>query len=181
MRFAIAASALVAVASAGQYQSPPPSSSPSVSAPASQVWTTSTVYSTTEVTITSCASTVTNCPAHPESQTETQVVTSWVAVSTTVCPVTESSSSPGAPVQSSSWPASPVKSSSTPGAPVQSSTWVPPPSSKPYPPSSSPAGGVIPSTCATVTETCTVTVTAPYKPSYPAGTGSSAPYKSGTG
>ncbi|KAK5278140.1 hypothetical protein LTR16_008951, partial [Cryomyces antarcticus] len=40
---------------------------------------TSTVYSTQEVTVTSCASTITNCPAH-----STVVVTSVVAISTTI-------------------------------------------------------------------------------------------------
>ncbi|KAK1140818.1 hypothetical protein N8T08_009814 [Aspergillus melleus] len=46
--------------------------------------TTSTVYATSEITITSCAPTVTNCPAD-----STTVVTSTIPVSTTVCPVTE--------------------------------------------------------------------------------------------
>ena len=46
--------------------------------------TTSTVYETQTFTITSCAPTVTDCPAE-----STKVVTSVVAVSTTVCPVTE--------------------------------------------------------------------------------------------
>ena len=145
MRFAIVASALVAVVSAG------------VKFPASgdnDVWTTSTVYSTQEVTITSCAATVTNCPAHPEKQTETTVVTSVIAVSTTVCPLTVSPSH------------------------GYNSTAPPPPP----PPSSPPGGAIIPppsSVCATVTETCTVTVTAPYK-TYPAGTASSS-YHSGSG
>ena len=42
------------------------------------------VYSTTRVTVTSCAPTVTNCPDH-----STVVITSVIPVSTTVCPVTE--------------------------------------------------------------------------------------------
>jgi hypothetical protein len=50
--------------------------------PASASMTTSTVYSTQEITITSCAPTVTNCPAKSIS-----VLTSVVAVSTTVVPV----------------------------------------------------------------------------------------------
>ena len=148
MRFAIVASALVAVVSAG------------VKFPASgdnDVWTTSTVYSTQEVTITSCAATVTNCPAHPEKQTETTVVTSVIAVSTTVCPLTASSTPVGGYNSTSSKPPPPPPSS-TPGGPI-----IPPPSS----------------VCATVTETCTVTVTAPYK-TYPAGTATSS-YHSGSG
>lgn len=46
--------------------------------------TTSTIYETQTFTITSCAPTVTDCPAE-----STKLVTSVVAVSTTVCPVTE--------------------------------------------------------------------------------------------
>ncbi|OCK72754.1 hypothetical protein K432DRAFT_430905 [Lepidopterella palustris CBS 459.81] len=64
--------------------------------------TTSTVYSTQLVTVISCAPTITNCPADA-----TKVVTSIIAISTTVCPVTEAeavaSSTPStlaAPVQS---------------------------------------------------------------------------------
>jgi hypothetical protein len=34
---------------------------------------------------------VSNCPGHPEHQTSTTVITSIIAISTTVCPVTESS------------------------------------------------------------------------------------------
>jgi hypothetical protein len=45
-------------------------------------YTTSTIYTTKLVTITSCHTTVTNCPAH-----STVVVTSTIALSTTVCPV----------------------------------------------------------------------------------------------
>ncbi|CEJ54820.1 Putative Extracellular serine-threonine rich protein [Penicillium brasilianum] len=44
-------------------------------------WTTSTIWSTEEITVTSCAPTVTDCPAH-----STVVVTSTWAASTTVCP-----------------------------------------------------------------------------------------------
>lgn len=44
-------------------------------------WTTSTIYSTATFTVTSCAPTITQCPAH-----STRVVTSVIAVSTTVCP-----------------------------------------------------------------------------------------------
>jgi hypothetical protein len=51
--------------------------------------TTSTVYSTQFITVTSCAETVTNCPAE-----STKVVTSVIAISTTICPVTEAGGSP---------------------------------------------------------------------------------------
>ncbi|KAI0847622.1 glycoside hydrolase superfamily [Daldinia vernicosa] len=46
-------------------------------------YTTSTVYSTTVYTVTSCAPSVTNCPARGS------VVTETIALYTTVCPVTE--------------------------------------------------------------------------------------------
>ena len=48
---------------------------------------TATVYTTQEITITSCASTVTNCPAH-----STVIKTITVAAYTTVCPVAALSS-----------------------------------------------------------------------------------------
>lgn len=52
-------------------------------------WTTSTVYTTEEITITSCAPTVTKCPAH-----STTVITSTYVVSTTVCPITPTNAPP---------------------------------------------------------------------------------------
>ena len=137
MRFVLAASIFAAAVSAGIYQTK--------SENGSVVMTTSTVYSTTTSTILSCASTVTNCPAHPELQTETQTVTSVIAVSTTVCPVTASMSSSSA-------------------APIKQSTY-----SKSFP-----VSPVSVSTCPTVTETCTVTVTAECKSSvysHPSGYG----------
>ncbi|TGJ78663.1 hypothetical protein E0Z10_g10105 [Xylaria hypoxylon] len=54
------------------------------SAPAAPVYTTSTVYSTNIYTITACASDVTNCPG-----VLGVVTTEIVAVSTTVCPVSD--------------------------------------------------------------------------------------------
>ncbi|RAK98261.1 extracellular serine-threonine rich protein [Aspergillus ibericus CBS 121593] len=67
---------------------PPSSAAATTPVPTTPVrMTTSTVYTTREVTITSCAPTVTNCPANLVT-----VITSTIAVSTTVCPVTESSS-----------------------------------------------------------------------------------------
>ncbi|KAI5926996.1 concanavalin A-like lectin/glucanase domain-containing protein [Camillea tinctor] len=50
--------------------------------------TTSTIYATTVYTVTSCAPTVTNCPANHYVTTET------ISIGTTVCPVTEAGSSP---------------------------------------------------------------------------------------
>jgi hypothetical protein len=89
------------------------------SAPA---YTTSTVYTTQLVTITSCASTVTYCPAH-----STVVVTSTIAVSTTVCPVTPVSATPyvsATPVKSTPYvtPVAPKASSSSVYYPVASYT-----------------------------------------------------------
>jgi hypothetical protein len=62
--------------------------------------TTSTVYTTKLYTVTSCAETVTNCPAH-----STVVVTATEAVSTTVCPVEQSTKyyNTTTPKTTSSW------------------------------------------------------------------------------
>ena len=62
------------------------SSSAPVSSPIQ--FTTSTVFDTITQTITTCAATITDCPAHPSSQTEVITVTSTTAVSVTICPVT---------------------------------------------------------------------------------------------
>jgi len=95
------------VAPSATPSSTPPSSTPpssvSSAAPASSVsvapsvvtsveWTTSTVYDCVTETITSCVPGVTNCPV--------QVVTRTIATSTTVCPVTVTSTSTPAPT----WP-----------------------------------------------------------------------------
>jgi len=92
--------------------------------PVSASMTTSTVYSTQEITITSCAPTVTNCPAE-----STTVVTSVIAVSTTVCPVTAtgiSSSAVAAPIGASSSAALGTSpSSSAIAAPIGGSSSVP--------------------------------------------------------
>jgi chitinase len=53
-----------------------------------QAYTTSTVYTTIVYTITSCAATVTNCPAKLGS-----VTTEIISLYTTVCPVTETETS----------------------------------------------------------------------------------------
>ncbi|RDW78329.1 hypothetical protein BP5796_06181 [Coleophoma crateriformis] len=66
------------------------SSSPVESGLSSSVpMTTSTVYAVTEYTITSCAATVTDCPARMG-----QVTTETIALYTTVCPVAEATPTP---------------------------------------------------------------------------------------
>jgi hypothetical protein len=72
------------VTTAPAYESSSTEGSPVTTAPVEM--TTSTVYSTTVSTITSCAIDVDDCPA--VSQT-TAVVTETIAVSTTVCPVSD--------------------------------------------------------------------------------------------
>ncbi|KGO78050.1 hypothetical protein PITC_025780 [Penicillium italicum] len=59
----------------------------------SQKWTTSTVWTSQEITVTNCPPTVTNCPAH-----STILVTSTYPLSTTVCP-----STPVEPETSTAW------------------------------------------------------------------------------
>ncbi|MCJ1403487.1 hypothetical protein MMC11_006710 [Xylographa trunciseda] len=69
---------------------------------AGDILVTSTVYTTQEITITSCAPTVTDCPV--EESTYTAVTTVTVAAYTTICPVTMSLSpysSPAAPIPGS--------------------------------------------------------------------------------
>lgn len=94
-------------------------------------FTASTVYATSVYTVTSCAPEVTNCPARSGTPA---VVTSVVAISTTICPVSETGaasvpagsapygSSPSAPLSSGvsgeqSTPGAPFPSASTPGFP----------------------------------------------------------------
>ena len=80
----------------------------------SNTWTappsTSTIYSTSEVTITSCAPEVTDCPANPESSTWAVVSTTEVAISTTeVCPyILPTPGKPTAPAGPGSPPAGPT-------------------------------------------------------------------------
>ncbi|KAF3492259.1 extracellular serine-threonine rich protein [Arthroderma uncinatum] len=81
--------------------------------------TTSTVYSTSEITITSCGPEVTNCPA-----SSTVVVTTEIPVSTTICPVTDTE-----PVPVPTDVPSPSQSGGIPGQTgVPSETPVPSPS-----------------------------------------------------
>jgi len=75
--------------------------------------TTSTVYKTSIYTITSCAATVTDCPAKIGL-----VTTEVISLSTTVCPVTES----GSQVTATSIPASNIPS--VPGSKVVASSSV---------------------------------------------------------
>jgi len=106
--------------------------------------TTSTVYTTTVDTITSCAATVTDCPAESQS---TVLVTKTIAVSTTVCPVTETEKTPPAswetkpspPVSWESKPSPPATWESKPSPPAtwESKPWAPASQqSKPTPPAS---------------------------------------------
>ncbi|RYP37558.1 hypothetical protein DL767_002866 [Monosporascus sp. MG133] len=87
--------------------------------------TTSTVYSTIVSTVTSCGPTVTDCPA---GEGETATVTSTVAISTTICPVTETFTTVSTPVQpgtsATEKPSSetPVPSATTATSPGEDST-----------------------------------------------------------
>jgi hypothetical protein len=94
--------------------------------------TTSTIYATTVKTIHECAETVTDCPYESKTQV---VVTETIAISTTVCPVSEAT-----PAPSHSAPGGyPVPSHSAPGGyPVPSH-------SAPAPSHSAPAGYPVPS------------------------------------
>ncbi|KAH8805072.1 hypothetical protein F5884DRAFT_439996 [Xylogone sp. PMI_703] len=117
--------------------------------PPPPVYTTSTIYITTEYTVTSCAPTVTNCPGGPHVTTET------ISVGTTVCPVTSTYVPPPPPQSSPVLPPPPPPASTTPLPPP------PPPVSTPTPsltvsvspssngtipsftPSASPSGGFV--------------------------------------
>ncbi|KAM0326248.1 hypothetical protein ACHAQA_006845 [Verticillium albo-atrum] len=88
-------------------------------------WTTSTVYTTNVRTITSCAPEVTDCPNAPHVTTET------IAVSTTICPVTEvqppktlSTQIPVPPYQSK--PVAPKPEEPAHTTPVGTGSYIPP-------------------------------------------------------
>lgn len=88
---------------------------PSPSTYVTSFLSTSTVYSTVVSTVTSCAATVTDCPAH-----STVLTTVTVAVSTTICPVTETHTSAVTPTTKAvSTPAAVSTSSTSPAAPVE--------------------------------------------------------------
>ncbi|KAK6209691.1 hypothetical protein QIS74_11275 [Colletotrichum tabaci] len=103
--------------------------------------TTSTIYTTKVSTVTSCAPEITNCPAG-----STVVVTKTEAISTTVCPVTETGAkpTPTAPVvvpppvgHNTTAPGVPIKSEAVPPVKPTTETGV-----KPVPVTT---GGVAPS------------------------------------
>ncbi|KKY33220.1 putative glycoside hydrolase family 18 protein [Diaporthe ampelina] len=104
--------------------------------PGGEHLTTSTIYSTTVYTVTSCAATVTDCPGKLGS-----VTTQIIAISTTVCPVTEGGhTAPTPPAEnggSGSTPSEtkPVGSGPSPTSPGEGEGGSP----KPNP--STPAGG----------------------------------------
>jgi len=54
--------------------------------------TTLTIYTTTVHTVTSCAASITNCPARASGSSGEIVVTDTIALTTTVCPVSEAES-----------------------------------------------------------------------------------------
>jgi hypothetical protein len=93
----------------------PSSAAPYVNPTSAPAYTTSTVYSTSYYTVTSCAPTVTSCPAH-----STQIYTSVMAIGTTVCPVSPTSSSYATPppYPTSAAPAPPAVSPVSPSVTV---------------------------------------------------------------
>ncbi|ODH49456.1 hypothetical protein GX48_04398 [Paracoccidioides brasiliensis] len=141
---------------------PPPQITPSETTPSNGTtsptdiisYSTSTVYATTKVTITHCPPEVPSCPAG-----STKIVTSTVAISTTICPVTITQTSPGpiatnpnpgyptpsntsssisvSPVSDTTYPVDiPIPTPSTPSAPVSGTTYpiniqIPTPSTPP--------------------------------------------------
>lgn len=138
------------------------------SPPKETPWTTSTVYQTTEYTITKCPPEVTNCPVGSK--------TSSVITYTTSCPVTET--------YPASYPYTAVPPPVSTNKPVESYPASYPASSKPYTvipppisvskpiesyPASSPVVSVITiSTCVPSYYTSVITVTPSAVPSYPA-------------
>ncbi|KAK2859923.1 hypothetical protein FQN49_004580, partial [Arthroderma sp. PD_2] len=108
--------------------------------------TTSTVYSTSQVTITSCGPEVTNCPA-----SSTVVVTSVVPISTTICPVTDTE-----PVPVPTDAPSPSQSGGIPGQTGVPSETVNPTESTPAPTT---PGTIVTSSTSTVYSTTEMTVT----------------------
>ncbi|OKL62789.1 hypothetical protein UA08_01527 [Talaromyces atroroseus] len=132
------------------------SSKPAVSTAAgstisvTEIFTPSTIYTTTEVTITSCAPTVTNCPANSHS-----VITQTVAVSTTLCPVTaaETGQSTVIPAaQTGSTGSSP--SSTSPSSATHSPSSSSPSSSNPNFSATSSPGNTSPGSCPSVVPKC---------------------------
>jgi hypothetical protein len=71
---------------------PTPTWGPDKPHPQPPKWTTSTIYTTSIQTITSCAPEETKCPGHG-----IVVTTVTIPVSTTICPVTETTEAPPPP------------------------------------------------------------------------------------
>jgi len=80
--------------------------------------TTLTVYATSVHTITSCAATVTDCPARSDLATSEQVVTDTIAVYTTVCPVAQAESASSALLASATSSAIGIATSAYPTVPL---------------------------------------------------------------
>ncbi|KAK3989119.1 hypothetical protein QBC44DRAFT_88585 [Cladorrhinum sp. PSN332] len=112
-------------------------------------WTTSTVYTTSTATITSCPPKWTDCPAH-----STVLTTVTIPVSTTVCPVTETTEAPPPPPPPTSVAPPPPPPSSSTYTPTKSHAPPPPP-----PPPPPPSSIIIPPPVTTATPTVTPTPT----------------------
>ncbi|KAF5020531.1 hypothetical protein F66182_7430 [Fusarium sp. NRRL 66182] len=83
-------------------------------------WTTSTVYTTSVRTVTSCAPGVPDCPLTPHVTTET------IAISTTVCPVTEQQQTEPAPTEpkpTEPKPTEPKPTEPKPTEPAKTTEW----------------------------------------------------------
>lgn len=105
MKFFVAATALAGVASASIVADVVKAANGTIN----DLLTTSTVFTTQLRTITSCAPTVTNCPAE-----SVKVVTDTIALYTTICPVTATQTA-GVPIVTGTKPSA----SQGPGAPQQ--------------------------------------------------------------
>lgn len=127
--------------------------------------TTLTVYATSIYTITSCAASITDCPARPSASTSEMVVTDVIALTTTVCPVAEAESASSKIIASFSAAASPTSAASPSGsaAGIVSSQAVLPPAGASGPPLSAyPSGSdsvVLTYTIGAGTSTTVVTTT----------------------
>ena len=138
--FVIVVTVLAAVGHANRYQHAQfhPRRQLNETSTAGDTFVTSTVYTTQEITITSCAPTVSDCPA--EESTHTIITTVTVPAYTTVCPITMSLSpysSPAAPI--------PGSLSSLISAATAAATATATPSSGSAPTGSSPSGIAYPS------------------------------------
>ncbi|KAI9680614.1 MAG: hypothetical protein M1817_004054 [Caeruleum heppii] len=136
--------------------------------PAPQDMMTSTIYSTQQVTITSCGPTVTDCP-----ESSTHVVVSTIAVSTTICPVSGTPTPTPTPTPSTSPSAGGYSSieqhsappSQGPPAPAPTSTSQSAPTKQPAPYSSMTP---MPSYSSIETQVSSAPTKAPYTSAAPA-------------